>query len=72
MDIAELPADAIQELYGAMALRQPLDRTREELRATDAGFHVETRRQLDPSHTTLGMPDAPERLGRDVITLRFA
>lgn len=73
MDIAELPAEALQELYTVMSVPNTFDRTREELRAMDAGFHVETRsRGLDPSHATLALEAAPDHVRGPVITLRFS
>jgi hypothetical protein len=59
-------------LYTCISTPQQLGQSREELRAADAGFHVEVHRP-DGDHATgpLAMEEAPLRPGERVTVLSF-
>lgn len=73
MDIEELPADALHELYTCVSAPAQVGHTREALRASNAGLHTEvpSRRRPDATHQILAMDDAPSRPAGRVITLSF-
>lgn len=75
MDIEELPAEALHELYTCVSAPAQVGRTREALRASNAGFHVDvpSRRSLaDSTHQVMAMDEGPARLTGRVVTLSFA
>lgn len=72
MDIEELPSEALRELYTCVSLPIQAGRTREELRASNAGFHLDVpRRRPSEGETVLALEDAPERVAGRVIVLSF-
>jgi len=73
MEIEELPAEALHELYTCVSAPAQVGRTREALRASNAGLHVEvpSRRTPESSHAPLAMDEVPVRLTGRVITLSF-
>ena len=77
MEIEELPAEALHELYTCVSAPAQVGRTREALRASNAGFHVETparraeQSRTEGGHQVLAMDDVPARLTGRVITLSF-
>ncbi len=71
-DISDLPADALRALYTCISTPQQVGQSREELRAADAGFHVEVHRpDADISSVPLAMEEAPLRPNDRVTVLRF-
>jgi len=71
-DISDLPADALRALYTCISTPQQVGQSREELRAADAGFHVEVHRpDADISTVPLAMEEAPLRPNDRVTVLRF-
>lgn len=74
MEIEELPAEALHELYTCVSAPAQVGRTREALRASNAGLHVEVPSRRAPessSHAPLAMDEVPARLTGRVITLSF-
>lgn len=73
MEIEELPAEALHELYTCVSAPAQVGRTREALRASNAGLHVEVpgRRAPESAHAPLAMDEVPARLTGRVITLSF-
>jgi hypothetical protein len=73
MEIEELPAEALHELYTCVSAPAQVGRTREALRASNAGLHVEVRGRRAPeqAQAPLAMDEVPSRLTGRVITLSF-